>query len=181
MTEATFPLNLDNTRNMQAFFMGIEDKRVRDGLRKQKDASKDILEIIDMVEDEKFLSMATSVVEKLRAPGIRSIARADSPIKLGAPNVTPNVDEDLAKSLRAQGLEINTYIEARYPNGVGLLKRYAEASLGQSSRYEGWTAAYTNAVANAEAIVNAAVYANVAVATMAVVAAAAVVVIGVVV
>jgi hypothetical protein len=176
MVDATFPLKLDNTRNMEAFFIGIEDKRVRDGLRQQKNAPKELLEIVDLVEDPKFLQMASSVVEKLRGPGIKSVTRADSPIKLTAPTVAPNLDDTNAAAIRSESAALNAYIEKKYPNGQALLAKYAQASLGQPTVY-GWTAAYTNAVANAQAIANAAVYANVAVATMAVVAAAVVAVI----
>lgn len=181
MTKATFPLTLDNARAMQAFFIGIEDERVRAGLKAQADVPADVLQVVEMVEDEEFLSRATDIVTAMRGSSARSLARADAPVKLTAPSAQVDFDKTEISMLRDQGRALNEYLEGKYPQGVALLKSYAEASLGKQVTYQGWTAVNADAVANAEAVANAVVYANVAVATMAVVAAAAVAVIAAVV
>lgn len=171
--QVTLPLSLSTVRNYQSFFTGIEDAKVRAGLKSQPGLDKSIAQMIDLVEDKKFLKMASKVANHLyqSKPAAPMTFALDKPV-----STAPGID------LHKESQAIRDYIEAKYPDAVNLLKDYGKTALSSGALPSADSVgANVDVAANAAAVVNAAVWANVAVATQAVVAAAVVAVVGAVV
>ncbi|WP_457663927.1 hypothetical protein [Sinorhizobium medicae] len=182
MPNLNLTLSLDSARNIQALLVGLEDERVRKGLLAQPKLPKDVQQLVNMIEDKKFLGMASGIVIAMQDLKKKDQDRSDAAIldlsKLGRKLTPPPSIEPI----RIKGTELKDYMEANYPDAVGLLRRFGEEALAQNSGAEyGYFASNLQVAANAGAVVNAGVYTNVAVATMAVAAAAVVAVIAAVV
>ena len=171
--QVTLPLSLNTVRNFQSFFTGLEDGKVRAGLKAQPGLDKSVLQLLDLIEDKKFLKMASKVANHLyqATPSTPTNFALDKPVA-----TTPGID------LHKESASIRDYMESKYPDAVTLLRDYGKTAIASGFLPKADTVgANVDVAANAEAVVNAAVWANVAVATQAVVAAAVVAVVGAVV
>jgi hypothetical protein len=171
MADPLLPLKLDNRRNIEALFIGLEDERIRGALATQRGVPDEVKQLICLVEDEKFLSMASDVIEKIRR--LDRGRPKSGKLNLKPPKRGPE-PKDL-REIRAEASVATEYITQRYPQGVALLRRFGESAFGSQVTLQAWFAVNLDVAANAEALVNAAAYTNVAVATFVFVAAAVVV------
>jgi hypothetical protein len=185
-TVLTLPLDLNRTKGFELFLRALEDEGYRQTFATNTTAVPGFAaQLVSMVGDRQFTSMATDVMRVLD----------------GYLHRTNSMDE-----VKQVGLGVHQYLTSTYPEGYRSLKDYAIRVLPQHQREVSQTqlamspdvlnqdpasvdanigggggfAVATNVAALAEAAVNAVVYANVAVATMAVVAIAAVAVVAVV-
>ncbi len=156
-TEITLPLSLATTRRFEVFLGALDDKKVRDGLRKQnKDLPPGISELVTAIDDKKFIEMAHDVARRYA-----SMIQEKTPVD----------------DVKAAGTKLQQYLTSTYPNGHALLRDYATRVGPDLLR--GRVAANADVVANVEAVANAAVYVDAAVATHVAVAVIAVVVVAV--
>jgi len=172
MVSTSFPLNLDNARNIEALLIGLEDDKVRDGLKHQDGIPEGVGDLVKLVEDEKFLSMASDLVNELRKSSPFLMApqgRSDEKIRLEPPEAKDLDKFELSGGVAELSESVNNYMRKQYPAGVELLINYQNSAYGERARMEALSTVGANAwvAANAAAVANVVVYANVAVATMA--------------
>lgn len=169
MPSLTLPINLNSNRNFQAFFTALEDGGVREGILKQKGVDAGVTQMVQLVTDKKFLSLANNVLKQFDT--FKSAAA------FGGDIAKPPPVGDTSK-IEAAGAQVKDYLEKKYPAAFTLLKQYAETAKPRVINPR-FTDVTLDVVANAEAVVNAAVYANAAAATNIIVAAEAIVVLAV--
>eukprot|EP00475_Leptophrys_vorax_P044620 TRINITY_DN9009_c0_g2_i1.p1 TRINITY_DN9009_c0_g2~~TRINITY_DN9009_c0_g2_i1.p1 ORF type:complete len:194 (+),score=4.16 TRINITY_DN9009_c0_g2_i1:56-583(+) len=174
MSSIQLPLTLDSTRNFQAFLSGLEDQKVRHGIRAQKNVDARVAQVVDLVEDPDVLQKAGAIVSELQ----KLQGQAASITVLAPPAAQPAAARMAA--IKASGQDLHDFLVKKYPQGLELLREYGEMAYPEMA-LNGTIGVTVSIAANAGAVVNAAVWANVAVATQAVVAAAAVAVVAVVV
>jgi hypothetical protein len=137
------PLTLNTTKSFEVFLSALDDRDVREGLRRQRTTlPAGVTDVLTMLDDTTFLDMSFDAARKYR-----SMLR----------------ERTTVQEVKEAGAQLHDYLSSNYPAGLRIMQDYA-AAVGPEV-LAGRVAIHSDAVANVEAIANAAVYVDAAVAT----------------